>query len=127
MDEELNEMNEINGTVTFANEVLTTIAGIAACSVPGVAGMSGGFKDGIVELLGMKNLSKGVRVTSGEKSVTVDIQIVIEYGVSAPEVCEDIQLAVEDAIVTMTGLDVFCVNIAVQGVKFKEIGVSTEE
>ena len=46
------------GKITFANEVLATIAGIAACDVEGVAGMCGGFKDGIVDLLGKKNFTK---------------------------------------------------------------------
>ena len=53
---------ERNGTITFANEVIATIAGLAAVDVPGVAGMSGGFVDGITELVGRKNLSKGIKV-----------------------------------------------------------------
>ena len=63
MDEEMNqlqqepEVKEQGGSITFANDVLATIAGIAACDIPGVAGMSGGFKDGIVELLGKKNFT----------------------------------------------------------------------
>jgi uncharacterized alkaline shock family protein YloU len=50
---------ESNGTITFASEVIATIAGLAAIDIPGVAGMSGGFVDGFVELLGRKNLTRG--------------------------------------------------------------------
>ena len=85
MDEEMNqlqqepEVKEQGGSITFANDVLATIAGIAACDIPGVAGMSGGFKDGIVELLGKKNFTKGIKITVKENAVTVDIQIVVDY------------------------------------------------
>ena len=102
--------------------MLATIAGIAACDVPGVAGMCGGLKDGIAELLGRKNLTKGVKVTVNENSVTVDIQIVVDFGVRVPEVCDDMQQTVKKAIENMTGLNVKEVNIAIDGVRFKELG-----
>ena len=118
---EMIEEKEVQGTITFANEVLATIAGIAVTDVPGVAGMTGGLKDGFVELLGKKNLTKGVKVTVTDSTVSVDTQIVIDYGVKAPEVCKNIQESVIKAIEIMTGLTVSTVNITVQGVKFKEI------
>ena len=127
MDEELIQEQELNGTITFANEVLATIAGIAACEIKGVAGMSGGLKDGIVELLGKKNLTKGIKVTVEDNAVTVDIQIVVEYGVRVTEVCANIQEAVQRNIETMTGLKVYAINIFVQGVKFKELPLATVE
>jgi len=111
---------EIKGSVTFANEVLETIAGLAACDIPGVAGMSGGFKDGIVDFLGRKNLTKGVKVSVEDQSVTVDVQVVLDYGVRAPEVCGAIQDSVSRNLETMTGLNVKSVNVFVQGVKVKE-------
>jgi len=126
MDDEMTrqpEQEQRNGSVTFANEVLATIAGVAACDIPGVAGMSGGFKDGIVNLLGKKNFTKGIKVTTNENAVTVDIQIVVDYGVSVPEVCRNIQDSVTKALETMTGLSVVAINIAIQGVKFKELSV----
>ena len=115
------------GKITFANEVLATIAGIAACDVEGVAGMCGGFKDGIVDLLGKKNFTKGVKVAVNEKAVTVDIAIVVDYGVKLPEVCANIQDSVSKALETMTGLTVTDVNIAVEGLKFKDAETATAE
>lgn len=121
---EIIEEKELQGTITFASEVLATIAGIAVTDVPGVAGMTGGLKDGIVELLGKKNFSKGVKVTVNEGTVVVDTQIVIDYGVKAPDVCKEIQESVKKAIEIMTGLNVEAVNITVQGVKFKELPIA---
>lgn len=127
MDDQMIQQNEQNGTVTFATEVLETIAGIAASDIPGVAGMSGGFKDGIVDFLGKKNFSKGIKVTTKDNTVTIDIQIVVDYGVSVPQVCANIQDSVSKAIETMTGLKVVAINIAIQGVKFKELGAEAPE
>ncbi len=118
---------ESNGTITFANEVIATIAGLAAVDIPGVAGMSGGFVDGITELVGRKNLSKGVKVEVGTEEVAVDIAIVVEYGTPVPEIAQNIQMSVMKAIETMTGLKVVEVNINVQGIKFKEQVTRTSE
>ena len=118
--EETNISGQEFGKITFANEVLATIAGIAACDIDGVAGMCGGFKDGIVELLGKKNLTKGIKVTNNENTVSVDIAIVVEYGAKLPEVCSNIQDSVSKALETMTGLAVREVNISVEGLKFAD-------
>ncbi len=117
------EVKGVNGTITFANEVVATIAGVTAMDIPGIAGMSGGFKDGFAELLGRKNLTKGVKVVIADNSVTVDFQIIVEYGVRVPEVAENMQRAVADAIITMTGLSIKAINIAIQGVKFNDVGM----
>ncbi len=111
---------ESNGTITFANEVIATIAGLAAVDIPGVAGMSGGFVDGVTELLGRKNLSKGIKVEVGTEEVAVDIAIIVDYGTPVPEIAQNIQMAVMKAVETMTGLKVVEVNISIQGIKFKE-------
>ena len=120
MDDQVSVMQEKEGTVTFANEVLSTIVGIAACDIPGVAGMCGGLKDGIVELLGKKNFSKGVKVSIKDNAVTADLAIVVNYGVSVPEICTNIQQSVKKALDTMTGLAVAAVNIAVEGISIKD-------
>ncbi|WP_066647629.1 Asp23/Gls24 family envelope stress response protein [Christensenella timonensis] len=118
---------ESNGTITFANEVIATIAGLAAVDIPGVAGMSGGFVDGITELVGRKNLSKGIKVEVGTEEVAVDIAIVVEYGMPVPEIAQNIQMSVMKAVETMTGLKVVEVNVNVQGIKFKEQSTRTAE
>ena len=111
---------ESNGTITFASEVISTIAGLAAMDIKGVAGMSGGFADGFVELLGKKNVTKGIKVEVGTEEVAVDIAVVVEYGSPIQEVAENIQQSVIKAIETMTGLKVVEVNVKIEGVKLNE-------
>ncbi len=121
MDEE-NSIIDDYGSVKISEEVVAIIAGIAATDVPGVAGMSGGIAGGIAEILGRKNLSKGVKVEVGEKEAAIDLYIIVEFGARIPEVAWDIQEKVKTAVQTMTGLNVVEVNIHVQGVNFdKEI------
>lgn len=126
MDEE-NSIVDDYGTVKISEEVVAIIAGIAATDVPGVAGMSGGIAGGIAEILGRKNLSKGVKVEVGEKEAAIDLYIIVEFGARIPEVAWDIQEKVKTAVQTMTGLNVVEVNIHVQGVNFdKEIKKESE-
>jgi len=108
------------GKVLFADEVVATIAGLAATDIKGVAAMSGGLADGIAEKLGRKSLAKGVKVKVGEKEAAVDLYIIVDYGVRVPEVAWNIQENVKKSIETMTGLSVTEVNIHVQGVNFEK-------
>ncbi|KUO50557.1 MAG: alkaline-shock protein [Desulfitibacter sp. BRH_c19] len=107
------------GKVKIADEVVATIAGLAATEISGVAAMSGGVVGGIAEKLGRKNLSKGVKVEVGEKEAAVDLFIIVDFGARIPDVAVKIQENVEKAIETYTGLKVIEVNIHVQGVSFK--------
>lgn len=119
---EENNIIDDYGSVKISEEVVAIIAGIAATDVPGVAGMSGGIAGGIAEILGRKNLSKGVKVEVGEKEAAIDLYIIVEFGARIPEVAWDIQDKVKNTVQTMTGLNVVEVNIHVQGVNFdKEI------
>lgn len=115
------EENDINlpeelGNVKITEEVVAIIAGIAATEVNGVAGMSGGLAGGIAEMLGRKNLSKGVKVEVGEKEAAIDLYIIVEYGCRIPDVSWEIQEKVKKAVENMTGLSVVEVNIHIQGV-----------
>lgn len=112
-------VNEM-GSIKITEEVVAIIAGIAATEVPGVAGMSGGIAGGIAEMLGRKNLSKGVKVEVGEKEAAIDLYIVVEYGCRIPDVAWEIQEKVKKSVETMTGLNVIEVNIHVQGVNIEK-------
>ncbi|ADL08069.1 Asp23/Gls24 family envelope stress response protein [Thermosediminibacter oceani] len=116
------ETNSGKGSIRIADEVVSIIAGLAATEIEGVAGMSGGIAGGIAEMLGRKNLSKGVKVQVGEKEVAVDLYIIVNYGVRIPEVAWKVQENVKKAIENMTGLSVVEVNIHVQGVNFGQPG-----
>jgi len=120
------EVSEDYGKVTFADEVIAIIAGLAATEIPGVSAMSGGIAGGIVEKLGKKNLSKGVKVEVGEKEAAIDLFIIVDYGVRIPELSWNVQENVKKAVETMTGLNVIEVNIHIQGVNFEK-EAKTEE
>lgn len=122
MDRQLFKIHESKdvGAVHIADEVIAIIAGMAAMEVEGVAGMVGNFTGGLVELLGRKNLSKGVIVTVGEGFVTLELSIIVEYGSSLVEVTRNTQEKVKSAVETMTGLEVNEVNIKVAGVNVEK-------
>ncbi|MBC7323962.1 MAG: Asp23/Gls24 family envelope stress response protein, partial [Moorella sp. (in: Bacteria)] len=103
------------GSIRLTNEVVAIIAGLAATEIEGVAGMSGGIAGGIAELLGRKNLGKGVKVEVGEKEAAVDLYVVVNFGVRIPDVAIKVQENVKKAIESMTGLRVVEVNVHVQG------------
>lgn len=107
------------GTIQIAPEVIGVIAGLATVEVDGVAGMSGGFAGGIAELLGRKNLTKGVKVEVGQREAAVDVSIIVEYGIKIPEIASEIQQNVKRSIETMTGLHVVEVNVHIHDVHFK--------
>ena len=102
--------------VKIADEVVTVIAGLAATDVDGVASMEGNITNELVSKLGVKNLSKGVKVTVLEGVVTVDLTLNIEFGKNILEVSKKVQDKVKSSIENMTGLEVADVNIRIAGV-----------
>ena len=104
------------GEVHIADEVVAIVAGLAATEVEGVASMAGHITNELVSKLGMKNLSRGVRVTVLEGVVTVDLNLNIEYGRNVLEVSKKVQEKVKSSIENMTGLEVADVNIRIASV-----------
>ncbi len=108
------------GAIRIANEVVAVIAGLAATEIDGIAGMSGGVAGGIAEMLGRRNLARGVKVDVGEHEAAVDLFIIVDYGMRIPDLALRVQENVKQAIESMTGLAVIEVNVHVQGVSFAE-------
>ena len=108
------------GEVQIADEVVAIIAGLAATEVDGVDSMAGNITNELVGKLGMKNLSKGVKVDVTEEHVSVDLSLNMSYGYNIPSVSEMVQERVKSAIETMTGLTVLDVNIKIAGVNVSE-------
>ena len=116
------------GIVKISDEVVAVIAGLACSEVKGIVGISSGIVGGITQILsGKKNLSKGVKVNVGENDATIDIFIVVEYGVKIPEVAGEVQTSVKKAVESMTGLSVSAINIFVQNVYLPKLEEVTEE
>ena len=108
------------GEIKIADEVVAIIAGLAATEVEGVDSMAGNITNELVGKLGMKNLSKGVKVDVTEEHVSVDLSLNIRYGYNIPAVSEQVQEKVSTAIENMTGLTVLDVNIKIAGVNMEE-------
>ena len=104
------------GEVRVADEVVAIMAGLAATEVDGVESMAGNITNELVSKLGMKNLSKGVKITVLEGVVTVDLTLNIEFGKNILEVSKKVQDKVKSSIENMTGLEVADVNIRIAGV-----------
>jgi uncharacterized alkaline shock family protein YloU len=106
------------GGIKINNEVIAVIAGRAATEVKGVAGMSGGVVDGLAKILGQKSLETGVKVEVGEEDININLSIVVDYGVSIPDVCSEIQMNVKRKVEQMAGRNVKSVDVSVQGIHF---------
>lgn len=116
--------NQHQGNVKISDDVVATIAGLAAAEIEGVFGMSGGFAD---IFAGKKNLSKGVKVEIAEDEATVDLYVIVDYGVKIPDIAWKVQENVKNTVETMTGLRVSDVNIHVQGVNIPKKEEKVEE
>ena len=121
--ENINETNVCvneNGKISFAPDVIATIANLAASEVAGVTGLRGGFAASISGILNSKkNYTKGVRVEVGNEEAAIDLIINVLYGSKIQKVCSEVQNEVKKAVETMTGLRVVEVNVSVQAITFE--------
>jgi len=109
-------LDEKIGSVKIADDVVAMIAGLAATEVEGVSAMAGNITNELMSRVGMKKLSRGVRVEVNNKKVYVDLAVLMEYGYNIPATCQKVQQKVKSAIENMTGLSVNNVNIRIAGV-----------
>ena len=115
----LDRNEDSTGIITYANEVIAVISGVAANEVEGIAGMC--TSGGISEVFSRnKNITKGVRVEIGSEEASVDLFVVVEYGTPIQTAALNVQETVRKAIETMTGLHVVRVDVHVQGVSFEK-------
>ena len=108
------------GEVRIADEVIAIIAGLAATEVEGVSSMAWNITNELVSKLGMKNLSKGIKVDIKENVVRADVALNIRFGYAIPEVSLKVQERVKSAIENMTGLEVSSVNVRIASVDMEK-------
>lgn len=109
------------GTIKISEDVVASIAALAAIETEGVGGLAAGLTAEIASLLGKKSQNKGVRVQLGEQdTVGVELSILVEFGKSVGEVALAVQKAVKAAVESMTGLKTAVVNVVVSGVTFDQ-------
>ncbi len=104
------------GEVVISEAVIATIAALAAVEVKGVVSLVGTMPNELIAKLGMKKLSKGVKVEMTEDAVRIDLALNISDNAVIPEISEEVQNKVKSAVETMTGYPVCAVNIRVASV-----------
>lgn len=121
MSEELVQTGVIQtGVIRISDDVVATIAGLAALDTEGITAMSGGISEGWAKRLSGKNVQKGVSVEVGQLEAAIDLRVIVLYGTTIHEVCRQLQQNVRETVENMTGLHVVEVNVKVEGVSFKE-------
>ncbi len=111
-------VSEDFGEIKINNEVVGTIAGLAAMEVEGISGMGGKFSLG--EMLGRKDADKGVTVAIEGNRATISVEVKVEYGINMYEAAHKLQKCIKDAVERMTGLVVDKVNVIIKGIVVSE-------
>lgn len=123
---EMNQEYNGLGKVEIAPEVIEVIASIAASEVEGVAQMRSNFATGVVEKFGKKMHNKGIKVDLSEEGIKVEVYCVMNFGISIPQVAQQIQDNIRQTLINMTGLVTEEVNIHIVGVQFETAKQETE-
>ncbi len=108
------------GNIHISGEVLAVIAAAAALEVEGVSSLAANLGSDIAELLGKKNLAKGVHIQVADEMVTVDVSVLVKYGYTIQDVAKNVQDAIKNGVESMSGLTVDAVNVNVGGVTFEK-------
>lgn len=109
-----------NGEVRISEDVISTISIVAAESVEGVVEMQSNLKSSVTQMLGVKNLNRGVKVSIGEEQASIDVFITVLYGVNIVDVCKLVQKKIKEAVENMTDLEVVEVNVHVSGIALED-------
>jgi len=109
------------GTISIENEVIARIAGMAAMECYGVVGMAAkSVKDGLVHLLKIESLTKGIKLNEGDGNINIDLHVIAEYGTNITAICESLMSAVKYKVEDSCGLTVGSVNVFVEGLRVNE-------
>ena len=111
------QLENNQGEIIVADEVIAVITGLAAMEVEGVASMAGNATRELISKIGIKSLSKGVKVDVLGDVVTVEATLNLKYGYNVKDVSVKVQEKVKVAIENMTGLNVADVNVRVAGIE----------
>ncbi|WP_077299521.1 Asp23/Gls24 family envelope stress response protein [Virgibacillus pantothenticus] len=113
----LNVSDDNLGKVEIAPEVIEVIAGLAASEVDGLYAMRGNFASGVVERFGKKSHSKGVKVELTDNGIVIDLYVILQFGISIPNVAQMIQSNIRQTLKNMTALEIDEINVHVVGIQ----------
>ncbi|MER2032546.1 Asp23/Gls24 family envelope stress response protein [Exiguobacterium indicum] len=103
--------------LTFEDQVIKKIAGIASNDVKGILSMSGGFMSGLTDRFrSTEDITKGIDAEVGERQVALDLKVIVEYGKNIPSIFQDAVSKIKKSVHDMTGLDVIEINMHVEDV-----------
>ena len=108
------------GIIQIADDVVSSIVGLAVTEVDAVSKLTGDITREIISKIGKNNLSKGIKVTYEEDSVSVDVSVCVKFGYNIVEVSKAVQDKVKQSLLTMTGLKCSVVNVRVSNIDFTE-------
>ncbi len=108
------------GAVQIADDVVAMIASLAATEVEGISSMAGNITNELMSKVGVKNLTKGVKVDINGNKVRVALALALDYGYNIPTTCQLVQAKVKSTIENMTGLTCSDVNIRISGITMKK-------
>lgn len=105
------------GSIKIHNEVIGSVASLAACEVKGVVKIGGSLAKGIYDLISKQQFHKGVKIENlNENEIKITVYVVVEYGVNIPQVAAEVQENVRKNVEKMTGLSLAEVDVNIQGV-----------
>ncbi len=107
-------------SIRISSDVIAVIASIISSDIPGIVGMSGGVVGGIAERLGRRDMTKGIKVEVNEDKVSIDLNVIVEYGKSIVESTDKLKKEIRNNVEKTTGLKVEAININVQGINVPE-------
>lgn len=106
-----------NGSIQISEDVVASVAAMAVLEQEGVCGLSASLGSDIAEMLGVKSVAKGIRVSSSkEGKLLVDCNVIANFGASVFELAKNVQEAVLSSLESVTGLSVAKVNVNICGV-----------
>ena len=108
------------GTVQIADDVIAVIVGIAATEVEGIAALGDNITNELMNKVGIKNISKGVKVNIVENKIDVEVSLTVGYGYNIPATCAKVQEKIKNTVENMTGLKVTGVNVRIIGVDMQK-------
>lgn len=121
VETEIPSEDETIGNIKISVDVVSKIASIAATEIPGVSCMRSNFVNEVAQKLGAKKSgTQGVKVEITEDMASIDLYLVVDYGIKIPELAWTVQEKVKESVEAMTGLTVTAVNIHIEGINFEK-------